>query len=147
MQIHRRKFLSGVSAITLWLFMPPTVASPRPKELACIAKRVHACLKQAPLAEQYALFAYCQRQAGIAMRPAEWLSPEQVVEVTDRTLRVAFRALSILAKEEDFPLMTDGRLSFSAQILVVEHLPIAPHDYGNKEFIGALSRCAHYYLS
>lgn len=149
MQTTRRALLAGASATALYLFMPIPSAAPLDKEaFNFVVERIHTCLKAHELSDQHYLFRYCQSKTGIPLNETEWLDAAKVGQTVDRTLRTAFRALEVAAAGDyPFQIMSKGELSLLSQLAVLEHLPIAPFDYGNPEFIGALSKVAPHYLS
>lgn len=125
---HRQMFLAGAS-------------------MAFIAHRIYECLSAKPAQDQEYLCACSQGKTGVALHKADWLDARKALVATNQALQTAFNGWRKAAREEDMPLMTENELSIGGQEFILQYLPIAPYDYGTPEFIGALSRCAHFYLS
>gem|GEM_PF-6945820 len=114
--------------------------------MALVAQCVHECLRAYSTSQQDYLFEHSRNQTGITLDKAAWLDRTQVVSATDYALQAAFSAWRIAAQKDQQRLLINNELPIGGQHIVLDHLPIAPMDCGNKEFIGHLYRCAQYYL-
>ena len=115
--------------------------------MTLVARRIHEAYSKSTPSDRDVLRAHVRERTDVLLNGQDWLNINIAQLATHRMLQQAFSAWREEARTKGAPLLHDDELPIEGQMLVLNYLPIAPLDYGNKEFIEALSRCALYYLS
>lgn len=147
--LTRRLFLTGASALTLSLYMPPIASAPPidQEALKFVSERVRVGFAWWDEGTRKELLKSSCEITGVELDFRQ-MSKLDLVSTTDRLLRASFRALKMAAKEDgyDFPVFQEGKLTLYGQNVVMG-LPLAPSDWWPPELFEALNRLAPHYLA
>lgn len=146
--LTRRILLASASAALACTQLPALAsAAPQDEALAYIAKRIHEGLL-ASAQDQDCLFYHAFGFVTPELK-ARWLDETRVVGSTDSALRRAFKFLKTLPTHyPEYPVPAvyrNGSLTPYGQ-LVADWLPIAPSNYGHRDFFDRMDILAPQYL-